>query len=50
MSKFTQNEETEIVKSARDITATIEYEEREVKRCLEKNCRKKCRQLQWQLL
>ena len=32
MSKFTQNEETEIVKSARDITATIEYEEREVKR------------------
>ena len=30
MSKFTQNEETEIVKSARDITATIEYEEREV--------------------
>lgn len=31
MSKFTQNEETEIVKSARDITATIEYEEREVK-------------------
>ena len=32
MSKFTQNEETEIVKSARDITATIEYEERDVKR------------------
>ena len=32
MSKFTQNDETEIVKSARDITATIEYEEREVKR------------------
>ena len=32
MSKFTQNEETEIVKSARDITATIEYEDREVKR------------------
>lgn len=32
MSKFTQNEETEIVKSARDITATIEFEERELKR------------------
>ncbi|MEI3238900.1 MAG: hypothetical protein V8S32_02375 [Lachnospiraceae bacterium] len=32
MSKFTQNEETEIVKSARDFSATIEYEEREVKR------------------
>ena len=32
MSKFTQNEETEIVKSARDITATIEFEEREIKR------------------
>ena len=36
MSKFTQNEETEIVKSARDITATIEYEEREVKRPVRK--------------